>query len=260
MGCCIPRFRELIRLPEKLTQLNFHSTTLGEFDGEVRLFLPANNDEMVAVVNLEGELDFVLPKPAFEAYQDEEARFNPTDTVLVGDTLYVADGYGENYICAADLLTRSWNDIWGGKTECRTENGKFATAHGITHYHSHHHHLVIADRPNSRLQVHDLDGNYEQSMLLPEGAWPCGIDYIEFEGHHLAVIGNLKDPQEGRPAPIFILDGETHKVLSTIRPREDLGLDLVQHLHNVVWHVENGQLYLICQAWNPGFYFVLERV
>ena len=64
---------------------------------------------------------------------------------------------------------------------------------------------------------------------------------------------------QGRPAPIYILDGSTFEVLSTIRPKEDLGLEPVQHLHNVVWHVEGGQLYLVCQAWNPGYYFVLQQ-
>ena len=44
------------------------------------------------------------------------------------------------------------------------------------------------------------------------------------------------------------------------RPKEELGLELVQHLHNVVWHRQGGQLYLVCQAWNPGFYFVLGQV
>jgi hypothetical protein len=39
-----------------------------------------------------------------------------------------------------------------------------------------------------------------------------------------------------------------------------LGLERVDHLHNVVWHEHNGRLFLVCQAWNPGFYFVLEQV
>ncbi len=65
---------------------------------------------------------------------------------------------------------------------------------------------------------------------------------------------------EGRPAPIYILDGETYEVLSTIRPKEELGVELTQHLHNVIWHVHEDRLYLVCQSWNPGYYFVLEAV
>jgi hypothetical protein len=48
--------------------------------------------------------------------------------------------------------------------------------------------------------------------------------------------------------------------LSTIRPKEELGVEEAQHLHNVVLHIDDGQLYLVCQAWNPGRYFVLQKV
>lgn len=251
--------QELIKLPDALTPLNFHSTKIGVFDGKWRLFLPANSAAMVAVVSLDGDLEFVLPRPEFEAYQAADVPFNPTDTVLVGDALYVADGYGANYISAADVKTQRWTQIFGGKANGSDDNGKFSTAHGISRSHGGHH-LVIADRPNARLQVHGLDGQFFASHKLPAGAWPCGIDYIEYEGRGYAVVGGLKDPIEGRPAPIYILDAATHEVLSTIRPKEDLGIEAVQHLHNVVWHVHGGRLYLVCQSWNPGYYFVLERV
>lgn len=252
--------QELIQLPDKIKPMNFHSTKIGEFDGKQRIFLAANNDEMVAVISLDGQLDFVLSRPEFEAYQSPDAPYNPTDTVLVDNDLYIADGYGSNYITSADVTTQEWKSIFGGKTEDATENGKFATAHGIATHHHHHHHLVIADRPSARVQEHGLDGHFHHSHTLPSGAWPCGINTIQHEGRWLSVLGSLRDPIENRPAPIYIVDADSFEVLSTIRPKEDLGLDLVQHLHNVIWHEQNGNLYLICQAWNPGFYFVLERV
>ena len=264
-GCGLVRIDQdlkkqaLMKLPADLTPLNFHSTKIGRFDGKWRLFLPANNDEMVAIVSLEGKVDFVLPRPEFEEYLAEDVPFKPTDTVLVGNRLYVADGYGANYITSVDVTTRQWTGIFGGKTDDPEEDGKFATAHGINRSHSHNH-LVIADRPNSRVQVHELDGHFVESHKLPQGAWPCGIDYIRYEDHWYAVIGSLVDPVEKRPAPIYILDASTHEVLSTIRPKEELGIDHVKHLHNVVWHMHNGQLYLVCQSWNPGYYFVLELI
>ena len=46
---------------------------------------------------------------------------------------------------------------------------------------------------------------------------------------------------------------------STIRPKEDLGVELADHIHNAVWYERDGQVYLICQAWNPGHYFVLAK-
>jgi hypothetical protein len=251
--------QELIALPDKLRPMNFHSTKLAQIEGDWRLILAANNDETVAIVTLDGALDFVLSRPEFEAYQAAEVPYKPTDTVLVEHQLYVADGYGSNYISSADVTTRQWRSIFGGTSEDPAEQGKFATAHGLSLDH-HGHHLVIADRPSSRLQVHDLDGGFVDSHHLPAGSWPCGIDFIDYSGKGYAVVGSLRDPVDERPAPIYILDAETYTVLSTIRPQEELGIDGIQALHNVVWKVHQDQLYLICQSWNPGHYFVLALV
>jgi hypothetical protein len=253
------RGQQLIELPDDLRPLNFHSTKIGMFDGKWRLFLPAEGAGKVAIVDLDGKLDFVLPRPEFEAYADASARFHPTDVALVGHHLYVADGYGSNYISSADVTTRKWTGIFGGKTEDPQEDGKFATAHGLNRVPDRDL-LAIADRPSARIQIHGLDGGFHVSHHLPHGAWPCGINFIEYNGRSLAVVGSLNDPVEGRPAPIYVLDGETYEVLSTIRPKEELGVEAAQHLHNVIWHVQDGRLYLICQSWNPGYYFVLEAV
>ena len=248
----------LIRLPEKLKPMNFHSTVIGKVGEDWRLFLPANNDALVAVIDLDGNLDFTLSRPEFDQYRDKDLTFAPTAAALVDQTLFVADGYGANYISTADVTRRQWIGIFGGKTDDPTENGRFSTAHGITSHHTNHHHLVIADRPNSRLQVHTLEGDFVASHRLPPGSWPCGVDSIHWQGRWMSVIGSLVDPNPDRPAPIYIIDGDTSQVLSTIRPKEDLGLEAVQHLHNVVWHTHQDRLYLVCQSWNPGYFFVLE--
>ncbi|MEM7030248.1 MAG: hypothetical protein AAF629_11825 [Chloroflexota bacterium] len=265
-GCGIMRIdgdlgkQEIISLPDDLKPLNFHSTKVGNFDGQTRLIMPANGDQKVAILTLEGEVDFVLPRPTFEEYQDKEAPYSPTDAVLVDDELYIADGYGSNYISAANVKTQEWTGIFGGKTDDKTENGKFATAHGIN-LNPVHNHLDIADRPHSRVQTHHTHGGFIASHnKFPQGAFLCGISYLQYQNKWYAVIGCLKDPDEDRPAPIYILDAETYELLSTIRPKEELGIELAQHLHNVMLHVHNDELYLICQAWNPGHYFVLQKV
>lgn len=263
-GCGILRVdadlqrQEMIKLPDSLKPLNFHSTKIGQFDGKWRLFLPANNDELVVVLSIEGEVDFIVPRPVFDEYQAQDVPYLPTDTVLVGNQLFIADGYGANYITSLDVSTRQWSGIFGGKSVDPTENGRFATAHGI-HFNPVHHHLDIADRPHSRIQSHGTDGHFIASHKLPSGAYLCGIHYIEYQGRWYGVIGCLRDVEEGRPAPIYIIDAESYDLISTIRPKEELGIDLAQHLHNVVFHVHNGQLFLVCQAWNPGHYFVLQQ-
>ena len=264
-GCGIMRIdadlrrQDIIGLPDDLTPLNFHGTQLGEIDGNRRLFLPANNDELVVVLTLDGDVDFTLPRPELDEYRSEEVPYKPTDTVLMGDRLYVADGYGANYILSADVRTRQWTGIFGGKTEDPEEDGRFATAHGIN-VNPTHNQLDIADRPHSRIQVHEEEGVFLSSHKLPSGAFLCGISYLDYEDRWYAVIGCLRDPVEDRPAPIYIIDAESYELLSTVRPKEELGVDLAQHLHNVALHIHDGQVYLVCQAWNPGHYFVLQRV
>jgi hypothetical protein len=261
-GCGLMRIspdlatQEIIELPPHLRSTNFHSTKIGQFDGKTRLFMPANSEAMVAILTLEGEVDFILPKPIFEEYATEEVAFRPTDTVLADSRLFVADGYGANYISEANPSDQQWRLLFGGKTADSHDHGKFGTAHGIARTPTDEL-LVIADRLHSRLELFTPDGAFNRSYALPAGSRPCGIDYVQWGESWYAVIGSLDDPQAGRPAPIYILDGETYSVISTIRPKEELGVELADHLHNVVWHVHDGQLYLICQSWNPGHYFVL---
>ena len=251
--------QELLELPSDLTSINFHSTKIGEFDGQPRLFLPANGDAMVAVVSLEGEVDFILPRPEFDEYSETSTPFNPTDTVQNGDRLLVADGYGANYISTADLATRQWTSLFGGKTDSLDEHGKFGTAHGLNPTPTGDH-LAIADRPHSRFEICTLEGEFVSSHPIPSGSRPCGIDFIQRGDRWYAAVASLDDPDEGRPAPIYILDAATYEVLSTIRPKEDLGIERADHMHNVIWYERDGQLFLICQSWNPGYYFVLEHL
>lgn len=252
--------QEIIDLPPHLRAVNFHSTKIGEFEGKPRLFLPANNEAMVAIVTLDGDVEATLTRPEFEEYQSAEVPFKPTDTVMVGEQLIVADGYGANYISTADLHTHQWTSHFGGKTTDPDHHGKFGTAHGIN-LTPHHHHLAIADRPHSRIAITTQNGEWVGSHGLPPGSRPCGINFTEWQNQWYAVIGSLDDPdkEKGRPAPIYILD-EGYHLISTIRPKEDLGIEQADHIHNVIWTQHNGKLYLVCQAWNPGRFFVLEQV
>ena len=50
------------------------------------------------------------------------------------------------------------------------------------------------------------------------------------------------------------------KVISTLMPKEDLGLKKFQHIHNAVILKISGKFYVIAQAWNPGDFAILEQV
>lgn len=264
-GCGILRVspdlttQDIIKLPAEFDSVNFHSTQIGDFDGKRRLFLSANNNEMVVIATLDGEIDFTLPRPEFDEYRDAETLYKPTDTVLEGDKLFVTDGYGANYITDLNLSTRQWGGIFGGKTQDPEEHGRFGTAHGMNATPLGGH-LAIADRAHSRFEIYTFDGSFTASHALPLGSRPCGIDFFTRGDQSYAVVGSLDDPEEGRPAPIYILDGTTYQVLSTIRPKEDLGIERADHIHNTIWYEHDGQGFLICQSWKPGYYFVLAAI
>ena len=250
--------QEIIELPSDLKPINFHSTKLVQFDGKRRLVMPANGDAKVVVLGLDGNLDFVLSRPEFDEYRDAETPFNPTDTAYAAGTLYVADGYGANYISTADLGTRQWQGIFAGKTDDPKAAGLFGTAHGLN-AHPDGHHLAIADRPHARFQHFSHGGHFHSSHDISHGSKPCGIDFLQRGHHWYALVGSLDDPQEGRAAPIYVLDANSYELVSTIRPQEELGVELADHIHNTVWYEHDGKLYLICQAWSPGHYFVLAQ-
>ena len=248
--------QDLITLPPDLVSLNFHSTRIEQIEGKPRLVLASNATESVIIASLDGDIDFVLGRPEFEQYANRELNYAPTSTTADGDTLYIADGYAIQYVMLADAHTHAFTGIFGGKTEDVHVHGKFGTAHGITRVPMSDH-LAVADRSNWRVELTDLHGHHAESHPMPENSRPCGIDYTQYNGHWYAAVGSLDDPQAGRAAPIYILDAENYQVISTIRPKEDLGIELADHIHNVVWHQRNGELYLVAQAWNPGYYFVL---
>ena len=91
-------------------------------------------------------------------------------------------------------------------------------------------------------------------MNLPAGSFPCDVD---FEAGY-AVVGCLHGADRSKGAPIYILKDD--KVVSTIMPKEDLGLKNFQHIHNAVLVEREGKLFIIAQAWNPGDFAILEQV
>ena len=264
-GCGIMRIdadlrrQDIIGLPDDLTPLNFHGTQLGEIDGNRRLFLPANNDELVVVLTLDGDVDFTLPRPELDEYRSEEVPYKPTDTVLMGRPPLrrrrlrrQLHPLGRRAHAAVDRHLR-WQD--------RRPRGGRQVRDGPRHQRQSDA-QPAGHRRSPSLAYPGPRGGGRVSLLAqaPVGAFLCGISYLDYEDRWYAVIGCLRDPVEDRPAPIYIIDAESYELLSTVRPKEELGVDLAQHLHNVALHIHDGQVYLVCQAWNPGHYFVLQRV
>lgn len=264
-GCGIIRIspdlasKEIIDVDPFVKEGNFHNTTLVyDSHGTGHLALPDNERQRVYITNSSGELLKVLSQPRVNTYYEAGGGFVPTDVEQVpGGDIFVVTGYSKgDYVVSADPFKGTWKSIvFGGRGR---EHGKFGTGHGIT-WNRRQETLDIADRPHSRVESFDTAGRYQKTVSLPSGSWPCDVDFL---GEY-AVIGCLKGPGGKTPAPVYIVDKEG-EVVSTVKPKEDLGLRLFTHIHNVVWHVvgdgDARKVYLLCQAWNPGAFAVLEQV
>jgi len=245
--------------PDELQDINIHSLKMFGFDSEVKFVLTANETAQIFIMSLDGNIEHTIERPTLKPYDNIDTEYKPTDVTLHDHKLYVADGYAANYISVYNLKQQEWVSIFGGHTEDHLENGKFRTAHGIT-ITPNGESLHIVDRWNSRIQQHAFDGTYQTTYRFPHGCWVCGVHTIKWQGKQLSVIANLYDTDEDkkRPAPIYICESDEYELVSIIRPKEELGIEFAQRMHNVRWHIYDNQLFLLCQSWNPGKFFVLE--
>ena len=125
---------------------------------------------------LTGETVLTLGPPDLPVYQ--EGDFMPT-SVAVNEERYggngdvwVADGYGQNYVHRFD---RSGNYISSINGEEGTA-GKFATPHGVmVDRRKSQPELYVADRANNQGQVYDLEGNFKRAFGSDYLVTPCGF-------------------------------------------------------------------------------------
>jgi hypothetical protein len=257
----------MLDTPPEMRDTNLHNATLWQTtSGGPYLSFPGNEAASVFTTTLEGKLvntlrtpeaGVDLGHPTATDYFSGRGNFVPTDVEHIDGMLYVATGYSNlDYVLTARVTGGSpmgavWHDLaFGGKG---TGVGQFGTAHGIT-VPPGTKRLDIADRPNSEIDRFTRYGQYLSTLKLPLGSFPCDIHYL---GNY-AVVGSLHGPDRGKGAPIYILEND--RLISTVMPKEDLGLKNFQHVHNAVLREYNNRLYIIAQAWNPGDFAILEQV
>ncbi|MCY4189119.1 MAG: hypothetical protein OXD30_11615 [Bryobacterales bacterium] len=246
---------------------NMHNATIWhDSAGGAHLSFPGNDIGAVFTTDLGGKLQHELTAPvgsedlgppAATDYFRGRGNFVPTDVEEMGGLLYVATGYSAlDYVLTAkidstDPFEVSWHDLaFGGKGD---SPGQFGTGHGIT-VPAGMRRIDVADRPHAEIDRFTRHGQYISTLKLPPGSFPCDVDYLD----SLAVVGTLHGADRQQGAPIYVLEND--RLVSTILPKAELGLENFQHVHNAVLHKANGKLYVIAQAWNPGDFAILERV
>lgn len=248
---------ELLETDPRMSKLNMHNATFFEHGGDAMIAWPANGAGTVFITTVDGEVLHTIGTPTVKPYADG-AKYAPTDTAYLDGMLWVTDGYGSRFAMAYDLDAREWKQPTLGGRSDKIEPGKFGTNHGIT---IHKGLIHVADRFFARIHSYELDTSFAGMFPLPEGSMPCDFEFFVADDKLYGVAGALSAPKGSADsgAAIYIVDMETLKVVSTVRPRDDLGLPGWKHLHDVFPTVDDGVVTLFCQAWNRGDFAVLSQ-
>jgi DNA-binding beta-propeller fold protein YncE len=148
-----------------------HGLTLHVENGEDVLYISDNNRHEVIKTTITGQVIQVFPYPKETGKYKNKESYIPTETAIApnGD-VYIADGYGEQYImhynAAGELL-----NVFGGRG---TEAHHFDNAHGICldTRDATNPTLLITARQQNKLKRFTLDGKYIEAIDLP-GAYIC---------------------------------------------------------------------------------------
>lgn len=128
---------------------------------------------VVAKTTLTGKLVWEVGWPKESKLYDAPEKYSPTNVAFGPDGgIYVADGYGSNYIHQYDRDGK-YVRSFGGKG---TEPGRFQTPHGIwiDDRPGRDPLLIVADRANARLQYLTLDG--KPVSIVGNVSYPAHFD------------------------------------------------------------------------------------
>lgn len=138
--------------------MRIHGLEIREEDGKEYIYGARPSDHQVVKLTLTGETEWTLEFPKESGLYKAPSNFNPCAVTVGPDgSIFVADGYGSNFVLKFDK-NRKFVKAFGGPGE---EEGKFKTCHGIaldTRFEKPL--LLVCNRNNNRVEHWDLDGNF----------------------------------------------------------------------------------------------------
>jgi len=147
-----------------------HGLTLNEENGADVLYISDNERHEVIKTTIDGTIITVFPCPMASGKYENENQYVPTETAVAANgDLYVADGYGQQYILHYNSKGELLN-VFGGKGEAEKN---FGNAHGIcVDRRNGIESLLITDRMQNKLKRFSMGGNLLEVTHLP-GAFIC---------------------------------------------------------------------------------------
>lgn len=187
-----------------------HGLTLHNENGTEYLYITDTVKHQVYKITMDGKILMTIDYPKESGKYEKMEAFVPTETAVASNgDIYIADGYGAQYIMQYDSKGKLKN-IFGGRGE---GNEHFDNAHGITFdTRDGNVRLLITDRTRNCFKYFSPDGKYLDMIKLP-GACVCR-PVVHGKNLYAAVLRSpdLKNEKSGF---VTILDA-SNKVVSNI--------------------------------------------
>lgn len=237
-----------------------HGLTYSLEGGEEFLYLADNDRHAVFKLDIEGNLIFEFPFPESEYYKDKN-KYIPTETAIASNgDVFVADGYGSQYIVHYNAEGELLN-IFGGSGK---EEDLFFNAHGIAiDARRGKEELMITARAKNEFKRYSLKGNYIETYSHP-GLYVCR-PVIKDDFMYSATIWSGDGSANTGFVSIFDKD---HKIVSMpggIYPKYKDGIvknarqsiNLFQHPHDVCVDTDDN---LYIPQWNSGQSYPIKLI
>ncbi len=158
-----------------------HALEIREENGTEYIYAARPSEHEVVKLRLDGTKEWSIEYPAESGLFKDAKGFNPCAVTVAADgSIFVADGYGSNYVLKFDK-NRKFVKAFGGRGEAE---GKFNTCHGIAFDPRHDRPLIlVCNRNNNRVEHWDLEGNFvgviQKDLRMPAAVHIRG-DYAVF--------------------------------------------------------------------------------
>ncbi len=151
-----------------------HGLEIRNENGTEYIYAARPADHQVMKLTMAGTTEWTIEYPQESGLYKDAKGFNPCAVTVGPDgSIFVADGYGSNYVLKFDK-DRKFLKAFGGKGEAE---GKFNTCHGIgldTRLAKPL--LLVCNRNNNRVEYWDLDGNFVK-VIQKDLRMPAAVQF-----------------------------------------------------------------------------------
>lgn len=188
-----------------------HGLTLAKENGEDFLFISDNNRHQVIKTTIDGQVVMTLDYPKASGHYERAEQYIPTEVAIGpnGD-IYVADGYGEQWITQYDHKGEYIRSFGGRGNEA----ANLQNAHGICldTRDKNNPALIVSAREENAFKRYSLAGEYLETIPLP-GAYVCR-PVIHGNELYAAVLKSRAYPDD--PSGFVIVLDQHNKVISNL--------------------------------------------